>query len=68
MIDGSTPSSTARAARQSIRCNLPRSATALLTRVTMLTTAAATGTGAKAKPLVAPITIMPRPKPVTVWK
>jgi hypothetical protein len=39
-----------------------------LSSVTKLTTVATSPIGASAKPLVAPITIMPRPKPVTVWK
>ncbi|MNL81253.1 hypothetical protein D3C87_2083080 [compost metagenome] len=55
-------------ARQSICCSLPGSAQALLASVTRLTTAATVATGASPSPLVTPITIMPRPKPVTVWK
>ena len=65
---GITPSSTARAAGQSIRCSLPGRATALLVSAIRLTTAATTGSGARSKPLAAPITIIPNPKPVTVWK
>jgi hypothetical protein len=47
---------------------LPGSAIALLASVTRLTTAATLATGARFRPLAAPITIMPSPKPVTVWK
>jgi hypothetical protein len=39
-----------------------------LTSVTTLTMAATSAIGTRSKPLVTPITIMPRPKPVTVWK
>ncbi|MNT62965.1 hypothetical protein D3C72_2007360 [compost metagenome] len=66
--EGRMPIAAAPTARQSICWNLPGSAQALLASVTRLTTAATVATGASPSPLVAPITIMPRPKPVTVWK
>ena len=66
--EGTTPSSTARDAGQSMWCSLPGSATALLTSVTRLMRTATMVIGASPKPLVMPMTIIPSPNPVTVWK
>src|SRR5450830_1634054 len=65
---GSKPMLAARMARQSRWCKAPGKATRQLASDNKLTRAASAGTGARPSPLATPMTIMPRPKPVTVWK